>query len=90
MQQHDERVPAASRHLSANADSTVFLFGFRRSYLFTATLGCIIITDFANVLADMPMSCVGSSLLHEHRLRSHSVWNWGERKTLHHRIAVPL
>ena len=31
---------------------------------------CIIITDFANVLADMPMSCVGSSLLHEHRLRS--------------------
>ena len=31
---------------------------------------CIIITDFANVLADMPMSCVGSSLLHEHGLRS--------------------
>ena len=31
---------------------------------------CIIITDFANVLADMPMSCVGSSLLHDHRLRS--------------------
>ena len=31
---------------------------------------CIIITDFANVLADMPMSCEGSSLLHEHRLCS--------------------
>ena len=34
----NDRVPAASRHLSANADSTVFLLGFRRSYLFTATL----------------------------------------------------
>ena len=31
---------------------------------------CILITDFANVVVDMPMSCVGSSLLHEHRLRS--------------------
>ena len=31
---------------------------------------CIIITDFANVLVDMSMSCVGSSLLHEHRLHS--------------------
>ena len=38
MQQQRPRVPAASHHLSANADSTVFLLGFRRSYLFTATL----------------------------------------------------
>ena len=34
----NDRVPAASRHLSANADSTAFLLGFRRSYLFTVTL----------------------------------------------------
>ena len=40
---------------------------------------CIIITDFANVLADMPMmSCVGSSLLHDqfdHTAFAHSVWS---------------
>ena len=34
----NDRVPAASRHLSANADSTLLLLGFRRSYLFTSTL----------------------------------------------------
>ena len=69
MQQQRPRVPAASHHLSANADSTVFLLGFRRSYLFTATLhhhhrlrqrsG-----RHANVV------CRISSLLHDHRLRS--------------------
>ena len=65
----NDRVPAASRHLSANADSTAFLLGFRRSYLFTVTLhhhhrlrqrsG-----RHANVV------CRISSLLHDHRLRS--------------------
>ena len=52
---------------------------------------CIIITDFANVLADMPMSCVGSSLLHEHSMSTafaHSVWNWGEDTPPSHRCAT--
>ena len=53
----NDRVPAASRHLSANADSTVLLLGFRRSYLPSSTLHHRI-THFANVLADLPMSCV--------------------------------
>ena len=53
----NDRVPAASRHLSANADSTVLLLCFRRSYLPSSTLHHRI-THFANVLADLPMSCV--------------------------------
>jgi hypothetical protein len=59
MQQQRPRASAASRHLhlSANANSTVLLLGFRRSYLPSSTLHHRI-THFANVLADMPMSCV--------------------------------
>lgn len=53
----NDRVPAASCHLSANADSTVLLLRFRRSYLPSSTLHNRI-THFANVLADLPMSCV--------------------------------
>ena len=53
----NDRVPAASCHLSANADSTVLLLRFRRSYLPSSTLHHRI-THFANVLADLPMSCV--------------------------------
>ena len=48
---------------------------------------CIIITDFANVLADMPMSCVGSSLLHEPRLRSLGL-ELGEDTPPSHRCAT--
>ena len=50
----NDRVPAASRHLSANADSTVLLLGFCRSYLPSSTLH----HRTTNVLADLPMSCV--------------------------------
>ena len=57
MQQQRPRACSASRHLSANADSTVLLLGFRRSYLPSSTLHHRI-THFANVLADLPMSCV--------------------------------
>jgi hypothetical protein len=83
----NDRVPAASRHLSANADSTVFLLGFRRSYLFTATLHHDHRLRQRSILAGMPMSCVVSSLLHDHRL-SHFVWNWGEDTPPSHRCAT--
>ena len=83
----NDRVPAASRHLLANqwnADSTVLLLGFRRSYLPSSTLHHRI-THFANVLADLPMSCV------VHRLsRAISAFLFFLEKTHSHRIAVPL
>ena len=49
---------------------------------------CIIITDFANVLADMPMSCVGSPLSCMITAFAHSVWNWGEDTPPSHRCAT--
>ena len=86
MQQQRPRVPAASHHLSANADSTVFLLGFRRSYLFTATLhhhhrlrqrsG-----RHANVVLWYPLSCMITAF-------AHSVWNWGEDTPPSHRCAT--
>ena len=79
----NDHVPAASRHLSANADSTVLLLGFRRSSaIFDTSSSYHALRERPGRLADV--MCSTSSLSCDQCLLSFL------EKTHSHRIAVPL